>query len=191
MFRVGLEPTISMFERTKRVHALDRAATMFGTVFLCFEISIVWGLFGQIKLSGLAVSGPSFVLWITGKTQMSLTAAVQAVCLPLYFHPLCLCVQLINVAISLSRPCVPHGTVHIGHKRTSQSTGTNRPKASTAIPSCLPSPLLGKWARICDVLITILSIEPIEILRGNYCSYQHHSLLFWRSHGSDMKNDAA
>jgi hypothetical protein len=29
MLRVGLEPTIPVFERTKAVHALDRAATVF------------------------------------------------------------------------------------------------------------------------------------------------------------------
>jgi hypothetical protein len=31
MRRVGFEPTISVFERAKRVHALDRAVTVFDT----------------------------------------------------------------------------------------------------------------------------------------------------------------
>jgi hypothetical protein len=31
MHRVGLEPTIPVFERAKTVHALDRAATVIGT----------------------------------------------------------------------------------------------------------------------------------------------------------------
>jgi hypothetical protein len=30
MSRVGLEPTTTVFERAKRVHALDRAATVIG-----------------------------------------------------------------------------------------------------------------------------------------------------------------
>jgi hypothetical protein len=31
MSRVGVEPTIPVFERAKMVHALDRAATVIGT----------------------------------------------------------------------------------------------------------------------------------------------------------------
>jgi hypothetical protein len=31
MLRVGLEPTIPVFDRAKKFHALDRAATVIGT----------------------------------------------------------------------------------------------------------------------------------------------------------------
>jgi hypothetical protein len=34
MSKVGFEPTISVFERTKTVHALDRAATVIGHIVL-------------------------------------------------------------------------------------------------------------------------------------------------------------
>jgi hypothetical protein len=40
MLRVGLEPMIPVFERTKTVHALDRAATLIGissTAALCLQ----------------------------------------------------------------------------------------------------------------------------------------------------------
>jgi hypothetical protein len=32
MTQLGFEPTIPMFEQTKTVHALDRAATVIGTI---------------------------------------------------------------------------------------------------------------------------------------------------------------
>jgi hypothetical protein len=34
MFRVGFEPTIPVFERTKAVHALDRATSLIGTHYI-------------------------------------------------------------------------------------------------------------------------------------------------------------
>jgi hypothetical protein len=35
MSQVGFEPRIRVFERTKTVHALDRAATVTGTIDIC------------------------------------------------------------------------------------------------------------------------------------------------------------
>jgi hypothetical protein len=39
MPRVGFEPTIPVFEREKKVHALDRAATVVGTNIYSMSIS--------------------------------------------------------------------------------------------------------------------------------------------------------
>jgi hypothetical protein len=41
MPRVGFEPTIPVFERAKNVHAVDRAATVIGTVKLRMQIASV------------------------------------------------------------------------------------------------------------------------------------------------------
>jgi hypothetical protein len=36
MLRVGFEPTMSVFQRTKAVHALDRAAAVIDIKYICF-----------------------------------------------------------------------------------------------------------------------------------------------------------
>jgi hypothetical protein len=51
MPQVGFEPTIAVFERAKTVHALGRAATVFGNVFLQHKIII--NLLNKFEILGL------------------------------------------------------------------------------------------------------------------------------------------
>jgi hypothetical protein len=46
---VGFEPMISVFERTKTVHALDHAATVIGTAY--FTFLNLWIAKVKVKLS--------------------------------------------------------------------------------------------------------------------------------------------
>jgi hypothetical protein len=43
MPRVGFEPRIPVFERTKALHALDRAATVIGTVYITTSHCVLTG----------------------------------------------------------------------------------------------------------------------------------------------------
>jgi hypothetical protein len=51
MPRVGIESTISAFERAKTVHALERAATVVGTCFSMYTLYIIWPILGSIWLA--------------------------------------------------------------------------------------------------------------------------------------------
>jgi hypothetical protein len=143
-------------------------------------------LFGQIKLSGWAVSGQSFVLWTTEKTHVSLTVALQAA----FPSPLSLCPN--SSMWPFLWPGLAFPTVQFTSAARGPANLRERITPKPPPPSLLaPRAMLGKWARICDVLLTILSKEPNEILRGDYYSYQHQSFRIWRCEGSDMKSDAA
>jgi hypothetical protein len=54
MPRVGFEPTIPVFEQEKRVHALDRAATVIGIVNYLEDVNVVISLISFRRLCNLA-----------------------------------------------------------------------------------------------------------------------------------------